>query len=97
MKLLQIIFRFEFSDAIETILDNHDITNFTRYSRTEGKDIDGKHYNTQVYPGSVTIVQAQVKDAQVDALLEELGKWRDASGAHKHLQALVLPVEKFLR
>jgi hypothetical protein len=62
----------------------------------EGRDRDGKHYGSQVYPGSVVVVQAQVPAVRVDALLDDLRRFRDAKPAHAHLCALVLPVERCL-
>lgn len=42
------------------------------------------------------IVQALVEDEKIDGLLERLNEFREAWGAHRHLQALVLPVSRRL-
>lgn len=96
MKLVHITFHFEFADVIEGILDSHEIINYVRYPMMQGKDQDGKHYNSQVHPGSITIMQAQVEDDAVESLLEDIEKWRAGRKAHGHLQALVLGIERVL-
>jgi hypothetical protein len=96
MKLLHITFRFEFADAIQRILERHDIDRFVRWPMIEGEDRDGRAYGTKVYPGSVTVVNAQVPDDRVDAVLDDLQDFRAEREAHHHLEALVLPVERRL-
>ena len=96
MKLVHVTFRFEYADAIDRILDAHDVTDFVRVSMVQGRDRDGKHYGNQVHPGNMVVVQAQVPPARVDALLEDLRRFRDARPAHAHLRALVLPAERSL-
>jgi hypothetical protein len=96
VKLLQVSFHFEYADVIEEILDRHRIGDFVRYPRVEGADRDGKHFGTQVYPGQVAVVQAQVPEAGLDALLDDLRAFRDSKKAHLHLEALVLPIERKL-
>ena len=93
MKLIQISFRFEFSDVIERILDRHEIRDFVRWPMIDGRDCDGKAYGTKVYPGSVTVVNAQVQDEKVDDLMDDLESFRRERKAHRHLQALVLNIE----
>ena len=96
MKLLHLSFHFEYAEIIESLLDRHDVADYARYSMVQGKDCDGKHFGTQVFPGNVTVIQAQVPDQKVEALLKELQAFRQAKQAHGHLQALVLPVERCL-
>ena len=96
MKFVHITVHLEYADAIEAILDNPEIRDFARYAMREGKDRDGKHYGSQVFPGNTTIYQAQVPDEKVDAVLADLKEFRDAKQSHRHLEALVLPVERRL-
>ncbi len=96
MKLMHITVHFEYSDAIEAILDQHEIRDYARYSMREGKDRDGKHYGSQVFPGNTTIFQAQVPEEKVDGIFAELKTFRDAKPSHRHLEALLLPVERRL-
>ena len=96
MKLLHLTFHFEYADAIDLILERNEIVDYARYSMIEGKDCDGKHFGTQVFPGNVTVIQAQVPDERVDALLGDLEAFRNEKAAHHHLQALILPVERLL-
>jgi len=96
MKLMHITIHFEYSDAIEAILDNHEIRDYARYAMREGKDRDGKHYGSQVFPGNTTIFQAQVPEEKVEDVFADLKKFRDAKPSHQHLEALLLPVEKRL-
>lgn len=94
--MLHITYHFEFSDIIERILDRHEVRDFVRCPGTEGKDRDGKHFGNQVYPGNVAMVQAQVSEDRLEALLSDLREFRDGKEVHKHLQAVVLPIEKRL-
>lgn len=96
MKLMHITVHFEYSDAIEAILDHHEIRDYARYSMREGKDRDGKHYGSQVFPGNTTIFQAQVPEEKVDGIFADLKKFRESKPAHRHLEALLLPVERRL-
>jgi hypothetical protein len=96
MKLLHLSFHYEYADAIEAILDRHELANYARYAMIDGKDRDGKHFGTQVFPGNVTVVQAQVPEEKIDALLEDLQAFRNEKDAHRHLEALILPVERRL-
>lgn len=96
MKLLRVVVHFEYGDAVEGMLDRHGVEHFVRYPRMEGKDAEGKHFGSQVFPGSVSVLEAQVAEEKLEALLEELARFRAARPAHGHLEALVLPVERRL-
>lgn len=96
MKFVQITYHFEYADVIETILDDHRIEHYARYSMMEGKDREGKHFGTQVYPGNVSIVQAQVPEESLDGLMEDLKDFKEDKKAHEHLEAIVLPIENRL-
>ncbi len=96
MKLVLIVFHFEYTAIIEALLDRHGIADYVRHPMIEGKDADGKHFGTQVFPGNSSVVQAQVAAEKIDALFEELGEFRRSKPAHHHLQALVLPIERQL-
>ena len=93
MKLVFISFHFEYSEEIEAILDRHDIQDFVRHPMLESKDIDGKHFGSQVFPGNSSVVQALVDEERLPALTEELKAFREAKDSHRHLQAFVLPIE----
>jgi hypothetical protein len=96
VKLLHVTVHFEFADVIAAILDRHGTANYARYPMIEGKDADGKHYGTQVFPGNVTVIQAQVSEEKVDDLLRDLKTFKLEKQAHQHLQAVVLPIERRL-
>ena len=96
MKLVQITFRFEFADAVERILARHDINRFVRWPMIEGEDSDGRAYGTKVYPGSITVINARVPEERVDDLMDDLQEFRMEREAHRHLDAVVLPVERRL-
>lgn len=97
MKFLHVTYHFEYSAAIEAILDEHEIEDYARYSMMEGKDEEGKHFGTQVHPGNVSVIQAQVPEEGLDELLESLREFREEKEVHQHLEALVLPIERRLR
>jgi hypothetical protein len=96
MKLLHLTFHFEYTDYIEAILDRHAVGAYARYPMVEGQDGDGKHFGTQVFPGNVTVVQAQIAEDRIESLFADLQKFRAEKDAHRHLQALILPVERQL-
>lgn len=96
MKLVHVTYHFEYAEAVEEILDEHEIEDYVRYGMMEGRDEKGKHFGSQVHPGNVSVVQAQVPEETMDGLLEDLRDFRDAKEAHEHLEALVLPVERRL-
>jgi len=96
MKLLHLSFHFEYAEIITAILDRHEIAEYARYSMIEGKDRDGKHFGTQVFPGNVTVIQAQIAEDKIEALFRDLQTFREEKDAHRHLQALILPVERQL-
>ena len=96
MKLLHLSFHFEYADIIERILDQHEVSEYARYSMVEGKDRDGKHFGTQVFPGNVTVFQAQVPDQAVESLFGDLRIFREEKEGHRHLAAIVLAVEDVL-
>jgi len=96
MKLLHLSFHFEYAEIIDSILDRHDVSDYVRYSMVEGKDRDGKHFGTQVFPGNVTVVQAHIHEDKIDALINDLQTFKKEKAAHNHLTALILPVERQL-
>lgn len=96
MKFLHIMVHFEFADRITRILDRHGVTTYARYSMIEGQDSEGKHYGTQVFPGNVSVIQAQVPEPRLDELMRQLQSFKEEKRAHQHLEALVLPVERRL-
>lgn len=96
MKLMQITYHFEFSQAIEGILDKHNVENFARCQMEEGKDCDGKHYGTQVFPGNIAIVNAKVPDEKVEPIFEDLKAFKKDKKVHHHLRAIVIPIERTL-
>lgn len=96
MKLLHLTFRHEFSDAVERILDRHEITDYVRHPMIQGRDRDGKHAGSKVHPGNITLVQALVEDDRVSNLLETLKGFQEEKPSHAHLRAAVVPVEERL-
>lgn len=96
MKFLHITYHFEFSDRIEELLERHEIPDYVRYAMVQGKDRDGKHFNTKVHPGSAEVVQAQVPEDALEGLLTDLERFKNAEKSHRHLTVLVLAVEKAL-
>ena len=94
VKLVQIHVHFEYTEAIDAILEAAGVAQFVRYRLMDGKDTEGRHYGTQVFPGNVTVFQAIVPADAVDKLMNELERFRVEKRAHEHLQALVMPIER---
>lgn len=97
MKFVQITVHFEYSDTIERLLDRCLAVDYIRHPRVEGKDMEGKHFGSQVFPGSFTVYQVQLDHEQINRLFDDLESFRESKPAHRHIQALVLPVERSLR
>lgn len=97
MKFVQITVHFEYSDDIDRFLDQHEVVDYVRYTMTDGKDQEGKHFGSQVFPGNFTVYQAQVRDEQIDGLFADLETFRVSKPAHGHLQAVALAIERSLR
>lgn len=96
LKLIHIHYHFEFSEAIEAILSDRDIQNFVRYPMVHGRDADGKHFGSKVFPGSSAVVQALVPDQGLERLLADLKAFKASQDSHRHLTAAVVPVEHLL-
>lgn len=97
MKFVHITVHFEYTDYIDRFLDEHEVVDYVRYTMMDGKDQDGKHFGSQVFPGNFTVYQAQVKEDQIDGLFADMEAFRVSKPAHRHLQAIVLPIERSLR
>jgi len=93
--MVQISFHFEYSDQVELLLDRHGIAHFVRLPMMQGRDIDGKHYGTQVFPGNVSVVMAQVPDDAVRGFVDDLEAFRRQKKGHEHIDIVVWPIEKF--
>lgn len=96
MKRVRIVFQFQYADALERLLDAHEIVHWTRAPMIEGRDADGKHEGSQAFPGNVTVVEAMLEEDGVEPLFDDLRRFRDEKPAHRHLTAAVLPVERVL-
>ncbi|MFO8048151.1 MAG: hypothetical protein R6U29_03880 [Desulfosudaceae bacterium] len=96
MKLMHITVHFEFSEDIEEILNSNEIQNYVRYNMMQGQDRDGRHFGNQVFPGSITVIQAQVPENKIEPVFQDLTNFRESKPAHQHLEALILPVENRL-
>ncbi len=96
MKLLFISFHFEYTDVIEEILDRHEVRNYIRHPMLESKDIDGKHFGTQVFPGNSSVVQALVEETNLQPIMKDLQSFKQAKDSQRHLQAFVVPIEQRL-
>jgi hypothetical protein len=96
MHLVQITFHFEFWEKIEAILDERRTGWYVRFPSVQGKDRDGKHDNTRVFPGSLSVVQILMEDDQIDDLMKRLDGFRAERQAHRHLEAIILPVVRRL-
>lgn len=94
MKLLHLTFQFQYTDMIEALLAKHRVMDYVFYPRIAGRDSDGKHTNSQAFPGHMTAVHAFVAEETVAPLLGDLNKFRQEKAAHRHLRAAILPVEQ---
>jgi len=42
------------------------------------------------------VIQAQVPDDSVESLLAELNEFKKAAESHRHINAVMLPIEEYL-
>lgn len=96
MKQVQVSVHSEYAELICDILEDQEIDHYVLIPRAEGRNNDGRHEGTQVFPGTLMLAFIRVPDDKVDALLEKLAEFRDEKKAHEHLEALVLPIERQL-
>jgi len=83
-------------EIIEQLLDEHEVVDYIAYPMLEGRDEEGRHNGTQVYPGNFTAVHAQVTEDTIDPIFQALERFRGEKRAHHHLEAVVLPIERRL-
>ena len=96
MKLLHISVHFEYAELIEQLLDRQGVIDYVAYPMLEGRDEEGRHDGTQVYPGNFTVIQAQVTTEMIDPIFQQLAQFREEKPAHHHLEAVTLPIERRL-
>lgn len=96
MKLLMVSVHFEYADVIEEIIDRHDVEHYLVYPRIEGRDSEGFHEGSQVHPGNLSAIHIRLQDDAVDALIDDLRAFRLEKKAHHHLEAVVVPIERWM-
>jgi hypothetical protein len=96
MKLVIVSVHFEYTDAIEAIIDRHGPQHYLVYPRIEGLDSEGFHEGSQVHPGNLAAIHVRLADHTVSPLLDDLEIFRREKKAHHHLEAMVLPIERHL-
>jgi hypothetical protein len=94
MKLLHLTVHVQYTERVEAVLADCGLSRWARYQRVGGRDSEGRHEGSQAFPGRLTVIQAQLEDDQVEAALDALETFRTSKRAHRHLEALVLPVER---
>lgn len=93
MKLVLVSVQFQYADRIASILEGLEIQDYVRHSRVDGRDSDGRHDGSQVFPGHVTAFQILVDDEGVKELLEALREFREGRSTQQHLRAAVVALE----
>lgn len=96
MKLIIVSVHFEYADAIEAIIDRHEVDHYFVYPRIEGRDSEGFHEGSQVHPGNLAAVHIRVDDDAVSPLLDALEAFRLEKKAHHHLEAVVMNIEAWM-
>ncbi len=96
MKLLIVSVHFEYADTLEEIIDRHDVAHYFVYPSIEGRDSEGFHEGSQVHPGNLTAIHIRMDDEAVQPLLDDLEAFRLKKRAHRHLEAMVLPIEHWM-
>lgn len=86
----------QYVDDVDDIFAAHDSCDYVRHPRAEGRDQDGRHRGSKVFPGNMASFVAYVPAHRLDALLEALRAFRDAREAHAHLRAAVLSADRVL-
>ena len=62
MKLVIVSVHFEYTDAIESLVDEHRAEHYLVYPRIEGRDSEGFHEGSQVHPGNLAAIHVRLDD-----------------------------------
>ena len=96
MKLVMVSVHFEYTDVIEQMIDRHPVPHYLVHPHIEGRDSEGFHEGSQIYPGNLAALHLRMADEDVDALLADLQAFRVEKKAHHHLEAMVLDVQGWM-
>jgi hypothetical protein len=96
LKLVLCSVQSQYVDEVDDIFATHEVADFVRLPRAQGRDQDGRHRGNKVFPGTLASFLAYVPSDRLDALLHDLRSFRDAREAHAHLRAAVLTPDQIL-
>jgi hypothetical protein len=95
-KLLLCSVQSQYVDDVDDIFSAHEIRDFVRHPRAEGRDQDGRRRGNKVFPGTLASFIAYVPSDRIDPLLADLRDFRETREAHGHLRAAVLTPDRVL-
>lgn len=96
LKVVHCSVQSQYVEAVDDILSAHGVRDYVRHPRAQGRDAEGPHRGDKIFPGNIASFWAYVPTDRLEALLDDLRSFREASEAHAHLRAAVLPVEQIL-
>jgi len=97
MKAVFIAYNQALTEAVDSILDRHQIRGFTKWADAQGRGThDGEpHFGTHTWPAMNSAILAIIEDEQVEPLLASLKKL-DAKAEQQGLRAFVWNIEGML-
>jgi hypothetical protein len=93
MKMVHLTVHFEYAERIQALLDERGVQDYALHDLAKGRDCDGKHQGSQVFPGNLACFLVLVDEDALQGVLDALRDFKERKEAHRHLRAAVLPVE----
>ena len=95
MKAVFVAYNQALTEAVNTILDRHNIRGYTKWADVHGRGThDGEpHFGTHTWPAMNSVILTFTEDEQVEPLLESLKKL-DAKAEQQGLRTFVWNVDE---
>ena len=94
MKAVFIAYNQALTEAVDSILDHHNIQGYTKWKDVQGRGSNGgePHFGSHTWPAMNTVTLAIIEEKQVEPLLESLKKL-NAKAEQQGLRAFVWNIE----
>jgi nitrogen regulatory protein PII len=97
MKSVFIAYNQALTEAVNSILDRHQIRGYTKWADVQGRGTDGgePHFGNHTWPAMNSVILAIVEDERVEPVLASLKKL-NAKAEEQGLRAFVWNVEEMM-
>lgn len=93
MKMLMILCPSDRLEAVQKLVDEHQVHGYSEIAEVRGAGVSGKHMGTRAWPGTSSLVFSVVDDPKVDDLMEAIRALAARCSPDEGLRAFVLPVD----